>query len=272
MYKRLSGEMSPEEENAFARLLQEDEEVSRNWTIFLAEQYLDGNLDEEAFASFDGELPGLADELDKQKEIRLLMPVAVQDNLRSELKTLLPPISEDSAPKVRSLFSRNWVYAVAAVIIILIALPFIFQSSEQLSGEEVFAMNFEQMDIRMITRSGEQDSLKQKIQQLYKTDQYEATLPLLEELIRQEPENRSYILYQGICYLGLNSPQPRETIRLLGPIQEDMNFGQAAEWYIALAYFLDDDLETGKSLTQKISEQEGHSYRTQALNLLQSLE
>lgn len=133
-------------------------------------------------------------------------------------------------------------------------------------------MNFEQMDMRMITRSGEPDSLKQKIQQLYKTDQYEATLPLLEELIRQEPENLSYILYQGICYLGLESPQPKETIRLLSPLQEDMNFGQAAEWYIALAYFLDDDLDRGKNLAQKISEQESHSYRTQALNLLQSLD
>lgn len=274
MYRRLSGEMSLEELEAFTQLLNTDEAVAEEWRIFLAEQYLDGNIPPEEYVSFEKEIPGLAEETARQEEIRMLLPLAVQDKLRVELKEILPQeTQEESAPLRKPLFQRSWVYAVAAAVIILIALPFMLRDSgEALTGEEVFAQHFEQMDMRMTVRGEDSDSIKLKIQQLYKSNQYEASLPLLQQLAQQEPTNPTYNLYLAICYLGLNPPNSRDAIQLLVPLQDDFNFGQASQWYLALAYFLDDKMEKGTTLAQKIAEQQGHSYRTQASKLLESLE
>lgn len=273
MYKRLSDEINPTELAELEQLIATDQEIYKDWVIFLAEQYLDGELEQEKYKSFVGDFPQLPAEVSRQREIRMVLREAAQDNLRVELKHILPPVSNTSASTVKPLFQRSWVYAVAAAVILLLALPFIFNNSaNNLSNQEVFAENFQAFDMRLGTTRGTlADSLKDKIQTLYKSGSYQSSLPLLEQLIQQEPDNPTYRLYLGICYIGMKSPAPLQAIPVFQSLEEDLNFGQAAQWYLALAYILNENNAAGEKIAKTIAQQPGHSYRTQAAKLLEDL-
>lgn len=269
MYKRLSGELNPEESAAWEQLITTDAQRKEDWIIFLAEQYLDGELGEREFQAYLERYPQLSDELARQREVRMMLQASARDNLRLELQELLPPISEAPTASIKPFYQKPWFYAVAAAVVLLLALPFFLkQGGDELSNQELFAENFQPLDMRMITRGTQTDSLKEKIQTLYQAGKYEASLTLLEKLIDQEPENASYRLYKGICYIGLKPPEPQKAIPIFDGLQQDFNFGQVAQWYLALAYILDDKPAEGKRLIEAIAQQQDHSYRKQAAKLL----
>ncbi len=273
MYRQLSDALSPDEQAELSRMIREDQEVKRDWVIFLAEQYLDKELTEGKYKLYLADFPQLEAEVQQQKEVRSLWQEAENELFKSELKEILPPLSQTSGSKMRPLplLQRKWVYALAAAILLLLCLPFVFQSgSAQWEGKDVFAQNFQQFDMRLNTIRGgdETDSLKFLIQSQYQSGEYAKSIPLLQQLIAQEPENPSYKLYLGICYMGKPAPQPQDAIAIFKALQDDLNFGQAAEWYLSLAYFLDDNVEEGKRLAEKIGQHQGHSFRTQATKLL----
>jgi len=214
--KYFSNSLSPKEQMRFNELLQSDEKFKKDFTI--------------------------------QKDLQKV----IARNQHNDLKKTLQDFEKDRP--VLNLFNISKKWLVAASILILVGLVFVFlKSSFYPSPEKLFVENYEPYRniVLPIERGENANTIEQSAFIAYENKNYHKAINLFNSVPKT---NTTYILfYKSMCYLSLN--KTNEAITLLKKItysdyeaNSEENFNELANWYLALAY-----LNIGE--TEKASDQ-----------------
>ena len=161
-------------------------------------------------------------------------------NQRNDLKKILQNFEMDKP--VISLFKRSKKWLVAASILIIVSLGFIFvKNSFYPSPEKLFVQNYEPYRniVLPVERGVNSNSIEQSAFVAYENGNYHKAINLFNSVPNS---NEQYILfYKSMCYMSLN--KTNDAIYLLKAItasdtapNSEINFNELANWYLALAY------------------------------------
>ena len=167
---------------------------------------------------------------------------------------------------------HNWkaYYSLAAVLIIGIATVF-YAFLRKPAHEALFHQYFQPYPntIPLVRSQARIGNLELAMME-YEAENYQASLNILQEIIREEPENITACFYAGIVNLCLNDPRPAIT-RFQKILNEEKNdFMDHARWYLGLSYLKNKDKEQAKSIFRDIATTDG-LYTNRSKELLNTL-
>lgn len=194
---------------------------------------------------------------DQQLEVDL-------SQLGAQLMQATPREAEAPVRSLRSATNRVWL--VAAAIVVLAGLSYLFWPRTQLSPEAMFAAHFEPKTSPSDRGSDANEQFRLALDQydqenyLAAIDHFEAALADSSFQFTDEAK-----LYVGISYLA--TQQSDEGIAVLGQVSQDSYDKADANWYLALGWLQKGDKERGLALVEQISKQARHPYQEQAQKL-----
>jgi len=259
----------------------------------LIERYLDGTASEGELATLKEQM-AVDSQLQKEVAMQRLMKGVLKADKQRAFEKELSQLSESilrpkmqstkndqnkeqeqtkdhqqKKAKVKSLFSQRIALAIAASIALILVAVFIFQ--DQPDGQALYASHYQPFSVKNI-RGENSERLKVKIAEAYNLGNYEATKPYIIAYLQEGPDSADrYELILANCHLNLN--ETTQAIQLLTKVvkQEDINYRQDAQWYLALAHLKADDLSNAQQVLQLILQNENHLYYNKAKKLLAEL-
>lgn len=201
----------------------------------------------------------------KDYVLELARHKALQASLRAEAKAELKKMLGQSTP-VRAIRPMWRASAIAAGILILFLAGYLL-ISQQKSPEQLAMGYFEPYPLSNIRgETNDQQAIFDKALAPYQQGDFEKALPFLQQLHQANPSNPQLTLNLASGFMA--EGQPKEAIGLLKTISGQS--ADAAEWYLALAYLQDGQLDAAKILLQEISGKP-HFRQEQAAELLGKL-
>jgi len=246
-----------------------------NFTDEQLDQYLMGRFSQKNQTQFDQALnvdQVLNGRFNERKSLMQGISAFHAHDLKARLKKIHQDNFEQTSLKVvakrRSL--APWMAAAATVAFLVIALMWLNNSST-MSSSQIFASNFEPYELSMSQRSEGGDATLIKLEQLYKSGQYEEALPMFKTLIDQNDQNIHLKLGAGISELALEKPE--EALPYFEAIIErgDFLFEDHAVWYTALAYLKMDNQEQAKTFLEKLAADTEADHHQDAIEVLKAL-
>lgn len=191
--------------------------------------------------------------------------------LEEQLKAQFPAPKLTTSTKhyaIKSFFK----YAAAACVIGILALVSwrLFITSKQLNEQEIYAAYFHPLtNTEGIVRGENKADIESAAVQAYENEDYYGAVKHYEQLVRSNPENVKYKLYFGISLLASN--QTPKAIEVLSTINTTEAFNYDVQWYLALAYLRNKDIQHAQPLFSSLTK-ENNYYQKQALEITQKLE
>jgi tetratricopeptide (TPR) repeat protein len=205
--------------------------------------YLSGELTGEALQAFEREMQAnknLANEVALYKIIQDELSFDQQNKVqKNELANTLSTLNKTHfvQPTAKVVSFKKWIYAATALAAAAV-LFFIFRPipTEVFNNETVFASytkNIEELSVGQ--RGNVVDTLLINAATLYNKKEYAAALPILQKIIIAKPQETSFTLATGVCYL--QTLQYGDALKLFTEIENGNSvFKQQATWYKALTY------------------------------------
>ena len=193
------------------------------------------------------------------------------DTMKAELQSL----EKAQSLQVRKSVWRNY-FAIAASVLVIISLAWWYLlSSAQATPQALFAEHFEPMDniIYPITRDlipNQDTPIEKYAYQAYEQGKYASAIQLFES-IPTTNRTLNQILYTNIAQMATGQYQPAITSLKQLANESDYEFQANAQWYLALAYLRDEQLEKSKTILIQISQTPNHPYMTEAKELLSKI-
>ncbi|MEO1448129.1 MAG: tetratricopeptide repeat protein [Bacteroidota bacterium] len=238
------------------------------------EAYLDGELDAEARTRFEAALQQdseLAAEVALAEDTRRLLVFATQQEYKEKLRAIDADMEAKTTPVVRPLWQRSWAQAAAAAVLLLIissVLLFRGGPSSQALAQDSFTPYMD-----MISYKGspaiDEDSLLLQAMYAYNTQDYKTALQGFEQILQTNPTQVSARFYQAQSYLALNQPLP--ALAVLQKLPQDGPLAEATQWYMALAYLMQDDQANAKQLFAEMAQDPNHGFQLKAEALLEKM-
>ena len=199
------------------------------------ERYLQGDLSPEEIAVLESrinEVPELAEALAERKLLNAHLRAAGQeDALRNTLRKLEQQYFRPAEAPVRRIsHNRGW-YGIAAAAVIALAVllvgPWLFSGE---GGYEQFA----QHDPLSLTERGASPELATKAAAAFNEERYFASIPLLREYLKEQPNDERAQLALGIALLETDKDE--EAIVIFARIaQGQSSLAPYGNWYLALS-------------------------------------
>lgn len=102
-------------------------------------------------------------------------------------------------------------------------------------------------------------------------DHVEAYQTVIDSLDKK-PHGPCFDFYKGMSYLGLAKPSKAIPLLLSAGKSVDLGLRQNAEWYLSIAYIRNHQEEDARALLGKMVSGSGHTYKSQAGDLLSDLD
>jgi len=228
--KYFSNSLSPKEQLKFNELLENDEQFKK--------------------------------EFDFQKDLQQV----ISRDQRKDLKEVLQNFEKDRKPSV-NLFNNSKEWLVAASIIIIVGLGFLFvKSNFYPSSEKLFAQNYEPYRniVLPIERGENSNTIEHSAFVAYENGNYHKAINLFNSVPNK---NEQYIqFYKSMCYMSLN--KTKEAIALLKTIADsnnkvnpENNFAEIANWYLALSYLNTGETDKASKRFSMIANNRGNVYK-----------
>lgn len=247
------------------------------------EDYLDGLLSLEEQQTFEEAMQKdkvLAKKVAIAKEVN--HTIATEGKLQDFQKTLVTlndthfPNNEKKETKqeavIRPLKNTRKMWLIAASFLVLVVSSVLIWNvlkSETANGTELFAANYEPFNISQRGENSDLSDLEKQALATYNAKNFDAVTPLLEQLATEKPTDEQLILQLTSAYLSTN--QTKKAIENCSKIKDtSVNF-QAAQWYLALAYLQNNDLENAKKTLTALANAGERTYPTKAKKLLEKL-
>ena len=153
---------------------------------------------------------------------------------------------------------------------LLLLFFFIRNNSSSSTPQELYAA-YESFEPLSLERGNSDiDSLFLIANGLYNEQQYEAAIPLLEQLLEDEDFDRKAYAYLHLGIAQLKSGKEEAAKNSLQALGSDSSFYLQAQWNLALAYLKQGNSEEAKRILE-ILETESRTYKSKAQELLEAL-
>ncbi len=233
-------------------------------------RYLEQEMTAEEQASFEQKLeedPQLEQEL--EEEVRARAAIAASAYLDRKARLMARGLAEESS--ARPLLGRPMIWAVAAVVAILIAFWGIQQVNRPLSNEDLFAQYYQAVPFQSGVRGSEED-LFEAAGNAYQAKDFSRASQELEKLLQ---DSNFSLRPKALYFLGLSYVERNELDKAheaFKQVPSGSVYGPAAQWYMALVLLKSEKREEAKKALQRVLEGPVQSYQAQAKVLLQSLD
>jgi tetratricopeptide (TPR) repeat protein len=244
-----------------------------NVTSDRLKEYINGTLNEAEASDIRLKLeqdPELAKHYGVLKDLFSYYEKEDEEELRERLKKarVYNEQMEQSSTGIQRLFMQNssLILAIAAVLIITLAVYFLLLSRQKSTPSLLHKKYFAHYDHTIQPRDGNNSiSNFYNGMQLYKAGSFQKALNSFLNADAKYRQISSF--YIGLCYLNLDKYREaidylNEAVTLNGDHKED------AEWYLALAYLADGDIEDSERIVKRIAGIPKHYYHEQAKDLL----
>jgi predicted peroxiredoxin len=165
----------------------------------------------------------------------------------------------------------KWIYRIAAAACVLVLIGVgIMQFVGQNTDAQLYEQNFTHLPPNFIERDDTISLLTEAVK-LYDKKEYGAANPKFDTFLAKDPNNIAASLYAGISHLAVGETD--RAIPLFKKVVADQNenFIEPAQWYLALAYIKRGDKNNALSMLGQIRNTPGHEYRENAKTLLRKL-
>ncbi|RMG87424.1 MAG: hypothetical protein D6714_02365 [Bacteroidetes bacterium] len=236
-----------------------------------AARYLSGDLSPKEKSAFEQELkrnPALSAEFDELRGIVSDLETEIQSAKKdAEVQATIEKIGQayfgTQPRRVQGVvFYLKKYGAVAAILLTLICLPFLFHSGS------LYDQYAQHPEAHFVVKGDNTEALL-KAQDYFNAGQYEAAKPWLETLLKDQPDNLRLQFYYGIALL--ETGQTEQAGRIFQSLASDENspFRADARWYLALTRLKEKDYAACREHLRQIAPDS--PYYEQAQKLLKAL-
>ena len=224
----------------------------------LVEQFLNGELDQQQIQAFNERLKtdaALAEELRLRKDMHAYL---VNKEKKDAFKNKLDSIGDDffketsaSTPPAKEVLlkpKRNfrWIAIAASIAAITIALYWVLAPRPSLYDQYA-----QHEPLQLTEKSSTQSALIKTTEEAFNKGDYNSSLIAINELLKSQPTDLQYLMAKAICLLETNKTADARTIFKTIAIGQSV-FKTDAQWYSAMSYLKENNLELAKSELQKI--------------------
>lgn len=163
-------------------------------------------------------------------------------------------------------------YAAAACIVGILALVSwrLISVEKSIDEQAIYASYFKPLTNPDATVRGENnDTEESKAIQAYEKEDYFEAVNAYQKLVANNPDNVKNNLFLGISYLGTN--QPKKAIDILNKITTSEEFRFDIQWYLALAYIKNKELQSAQTTLSNLTKEENY-YKKEAQEIIDKLD
>lgn len=171
--------------------------------------------------------------------------------------------------------SKGLLIVSGIVILVILGVAAFLFFNNQNTNLSLFAENFKPLPDVIVNRDEEENDLLTIGMAAYSHQDYMVAILHLEEFVNLEnstaTNKRNALIYIGITNLALGNIN--KAIHNFNKItQQNPSFRETAEWYLALAYLKQNNLENCYQQLKIIQQNKQHQYHANAENLLYKIE
>lgn len=245
------------------------------------EDYLDNLMNEEERKSFE---TAMQNDKALKKQVAIIQEINQTIGLEGKFQEFQETIntlnqrhfsteqtdntSKKSETVVRQLTPQRRFFAIAAAFIAFVVSAVLIWStikSETISTEELFASNYEPYNIGQRSGSDNLNETEKTAFKNYTDGNFENAIVDLEPLVVINPTEENYLLSLGSAYVS--TQQTNKAISTFQKINNTSVNYQVAQWYLALAYLQNDDVDNAKAILTTLAKGE-RTYAIKAKALL----
>ena len=237
------------------------------------EQYRFGPMSESERCKFEQELtenPKLNHEFQLDIEIEASLRQYDIIDLRRKLFQVMNEEKAIIKEPVRKSFHSQW-YMVAASITFLILLGGAFRLMKPVkyTNDTLFEMYYTGENAHNLTRSA--GNTNDEAMTKYRERDFNSALVLFNEILDKDPDN-IYIRY----YTGLASIETNQNVKAVNEFKYIINqknnlFVENSEWYLALSYLKNNQVNESKDLLNKIINNSSNRHNKEASQILKRI-
>ncbi|MEL7146697.1 MAG: tetratricopeptide repeat protein [Bacteroidota bacterium] len=193
--------------------------------------------------------------------------------------TLDPEEERNSSPQIR------WYFAVAAAIVPLLLVVFLWSREDTSTSQELFTANFTPMENVLGARSGNSNSPAKDGNPLYDAKAYQLAISegmkaydagdyasAIASLRAIEIQDEMIALYLGISYLATGDTRQARNVLETKVKPSNKVLHDAATWYVALSYLKEKDYEKAQASLDRLIDSKSSDYTKDALKLKQKID
>ncbi len=236
----------------------------------LIERYVDGDMTDAERVQFEQKLS--SDELLKE-EYDLYTQVAdgITDHFSNKFKDQMKAVDleMDLNPIHKPKSKRIILFSIAATVVVLMVSYFAINPLLNIPDFKSIASKYDEVDRGMpVLMSANDDQQFNEAMNRYKLKNYQGSLTILQELIKNKADNDTLIYYIGINYQMLNNE--KSAIDQFEKIENIQNsaFKDKAEFRLAICYLKLENKKEAVAVLKKISENSQHLYQEKAIKML----
>lgn len=246
------------------------------------EDYLDGLLSSDEQQTFEEAMrtdKALANKVAITKEVN--HTIATEAKLQAFQKTLSNldkihfPVAEKTETTktavIRPMKSNRKIWLIAASFLILVVSSILIRNalkSETIDNTALFAANYEPFNTGQRGDNGDLSDIENQALAAYTSKDFKAAIPLFAQLSIENPTDENLILQLGSAYLS--TYKTSEAIAVFQKIEAASVNYQAAQWFLALAYLQNDEIEMAKKVLIALANAGERMYSTKAKKLLEA--
>lgn len=209
--------------------------------INLFEAYVKSNLTEAEQAEFELQLKKDR-EISEEFDIYLQSLRAIEiAGLHQDIQLILQPQTTNTRLMPGKLV---WVSLAASLLLAVLSI-FVIRESNSVSSSDLFVRYYQPYpNIHSFRGAGDP---KTGAWEAYSKREYQKSFYLLD---KWTPKTDTILFYMAMCKLSLNEPD--ESIKLLSQIEKQSVFIEQANWYLAMAYLNDGNLNATRESLKRI--------------------
>lgn len=238
------------------------------------DSYFDDSMSSDEKKSFLNELENNA-ELKKEFSLQVELQQAISDSGYDKVNEIIaevlnPDIDNKKDTKSRVYQILKYAAVISAILICTFLLSLFFKTDN--SAVTLMAQHFEPYPAYNTFR-GEtnNEELIESAFRNYELKKYQEAEVNFGQLIDGEPTNMAFVFYKANALMAYGDY--KAAIPLLKSVVESENdlLGEQANWYLALSYLGNNNIEEARSLFLTIKQNENSKYSTSASELLDEI-
>ncbi|MEO1410310.1 MAG: tetratricopeptide repeat protein [Bacteroidota bacterium] len=221
--------------------------------------------DRRAFETRLAQDSGLAGRVAERRQLLTQIEIYGDHLIKQRLRT----IHQREASTPPSPTRRRW-WPLLLLALALLAL-LLWWALRRPSPQQLYADYYQTYPLSLSQRATEQPDPLAQIDRHYQNGEFDRALPLLEQSLREAPDQSQLRLALAITYLELDRPAAAETA-LRELLANDFDpFREQAQWYLALLYLKRGELTRVRPYLESLAAEEGGDFYKRARRLLGEL-